>query len=213
MSHREYMRLLSPGVEWLLRCLGDYGALADARALPLPTADGSAAAVISGKDIFQDVLTSFREHCNDNMVRWKPPCFFPSGRSPNLSPSPTSLSSFSSTQVLAHIIGCFSAAYYAHAVLGMVTLIKAPTLAGRGHGDPNVAWVHIGAQSVFQDVCTDTLGALGRRLIDHPPPEDQKKTLLSEVRFWRFDFISVASRVFLRALTPASIRPPTPSLS
>ena len=39
MSHREYMRLLSPGVEWLLRCLGDYGALADNRALPLPTAD------------------------------------------------------------------------------------------------------------------------------------------------------------------------------
>ena len=133
-----------------MRCLGDYGALADARALP-PTADGAAepvAAPITGTDIFQDVLTAFREHCNDNMV-------------------------------LAHVIACFSAAHYAHAVLSMVTLIKAPTLAGRGQGDPAVAWAHLGAQSVFNDVCTGALARLEMprspldRLISrhtNPPP-------------------------------------------
>lgn len=108
LSGPSYLRLMSPGVEWILKCVVRH-----------PT-----------KDIFQGVLQQYRDHCNDSMV-------------------------------LKYIIDSFDGSYYAHAALGMVTLIKA--------AEP----------SCFCQ--TEIFASLGKQLSIFPPPEEQRLPLLNEV--------------------------------
>jgi hypothetical protein len=63
--------------------------------------------------------------------------------------------------VLKHIIDSFDASYYAHAAMGMITLIK------------------VSEPTCFSTV--DLLTALGKQLIIYPPPEEHRLTILNDV--------------------------------
>eukprot|EP00981_Chlorochromonas_danica_P001893 scaffold391_cov151-Ochromonas_danica.AAC.1 len=65
------------------------------------------------------------------------------------------------SMVLKHIIDSFDASHYAHASLGMVTLIK--------------------SADISCETVVDLFASLGRQLAAVPPPEDQRLPLLNEV--------------------------------
>lgn len=107
-TRKEYLFVMAPGVEWLLKSVGK----------------------TASKDVFQSILSLFREKCNDAMV-------------------------------LRYIIEAFDASYYAHASIGMVTLIKSV------------------APSCYPTV--DLFTSLGKQLLLVPPPEDQRLALLNDI--------------------------------
>jgi len=107
-SRKEYLFVMAPGVEWLLKSVGK----------------------TASKDVFQSILSLFREKCNDAMV-------------------------------LRYIIEAFDASYYAHASIGMATLIKSV--------EP----------SCYPTV--DLFSSLGKQLLLVPPPEDQRLSLLNDI--------------------------------
>ena len=65
------------------------------------------------------------------------------------------------SMVLKHIIDAFDASYYAHAASGMATLIKS---------------AHVSCAPAV-----DLYTSLGKQLLLHPPPEDQRLQLLNDV--------------------------------
>jgi hypothetical protein len=108
ISEVQYFRVMSPGVEWLTRCVGKN----------------------ANKELFQSILAQYREHSNNSFI-------------------------------LKHILDNFDASHYAHASLGMASLIKA--------ADPS----HL--------TLVDSYAAMGKALAAFPPPEDQRLPLLNEI--------------------------------
>jgi len=108
ISRSEYLHVMSPGLQWLLKSVGKS----------------------SNKETFQGLLQLYREKCNDSMV-------------------------------LKHIIDAFDASHYAHASIGMATLIR--------------------SAGVSCVPAVDLYAALGRQLVLHPPPEEQRLPLLNDV--------------------------------
>jgi len=105
-----YLHLMSPGLEWIIRTVGRS----------------------ASREVFQNILHLYREHCNESVV-------------------------------LRHILDYFDGSFFAHAALGMASLIKS---ARPSSPSSSLAQCYT---------------SLGKQMSLHPPPEEQRLPLLNEV--------------------------------